>query len=64
MWLGGCAAALASQAKELAVREAERNKLRSEAAAAGRTVSKLTAQLAAMPKARPASAFVKLKVFR
>lgn len=44
--------------------EAERNKLRSEAAAAGRTVSKLTAQLAAMPKARPASAFVKLKVFR
>lgn len=34
--------------------EAERNKLRSEAAAAGRTVSKLTAQLAAVPKARPA----------
>ena len=34
--------------------EAERNKLRSEGAAGVRTVAKLSAQLAAAPKARPA----------
>ena len=34
--------------------EAERNKLRSEGAAAGRTIAKLSAQLAAAPKARTA----------
>ncbi|KAK9846430.1 hypothetical protein WJX81_003622 [Elliptochloris bilobata] len=44
--------ALASRVKELTVMEAERNKLRSEGAAVGRTVAKLSAQLAAAPKGR------------
>ena len=38
--------------------EAERNKLRSEGAAAGRTIAKLSAQLAAAPKARAAGCHV------
>lgn len=47
-----CAADLAAKAKELSDVAAERNKARSEAAAAGRTADKLTAQIAAMPKVR------------
>ena len=38
--------------------EAERNKLRSEGAAAGRTIAKLSAQLAAAPKARTAGCHI------
>lgn len=38
--------------------EAERNKLRSESAAAGRTIAKQSAQLAAAPKARTAGRHV------
>ncbi|BDA42075.1 probable microtubule-associated protein [Coccomyxa sp. Obi] len=41
---------LAARSKELADVSAERNKARSEAAAAGRAADKLTAQIAAMPK--------------
>lgn len=46
-----CAADLAARSKELADAAAERNKARSEAAAAGRAADKLTAQMAALPKA-------------
>lgn len=42
---------LAARSKELADVSAERNKARSEAAAAVRAADKLTAQIAAMPKA-------------
>ena len=44
------AADLAARNAELADMEAERNRCRSEAAAAGRAADRLTSQLAAMPK--------------
>jgi hypothetical protein len=51
--LGACAAGLASRCKELAALAAERDRLRSEGAATARAAAKLSAQLAAAPKARP-----------
>ena len=51
--LSGRAAGLASRSNELATLAAERDRLRSEGAAAARAAAKLSAQLAAAPKARP-----------
>ncbi len=53
LMLSGRAAGLASRSKELATLAAERDRLRSEGAAAARAAAKLSAQLAAAPKARP-----------
>lgn len=53
-----CAADLAARSKELADVATDRNRARSEAAAAGRAADKLTAQLAALPKARSDTAMI------